>query len=59
MAAKRSLGRERREARCGASGERRDTPEGPFCPTEGRVLLHRGVVALRYRGPDWLIRMPG
>ncbi len=31
MVAKRFLGQERREARCGASGERRDAPEGPFC----------------------------
>ncbi len=45
MVAKRFLGQERREARCGASGERRDAPEGPFCPTEGRVHLRRGVVA--------------
>ncbi len=28
-----------------ASGERRDEPERPVRPTEGRVLLRRGVVA--------------
>lgn len=45
MAAKRVVGQERREERCGASVERRDELERPFCPTIGRVLLRHGVVA--------------
>jgi hypothetical protein len=32
-----------------ASGKRRNAPEGPSCPTEGRVLLRRGVVAHLWR----------
>ncbi len=64
MAPIRLFGQERSEARCRAStlgsgsaaaaedgsGERRDEPEGPFGPTEGRVRLRRGVGAPRARG---------
>jgi hypothetical protein len=45
MAANRFSGRARRDARCGASGERRNEPGKSIRPTEGRVLLRRGVVA--------------
>jgi len=44
-----SSGKARRDARCGASGERRNTAGGPIWPTEGRVLLRRGVVACLLR----------
>jgi len=44
-----SSGKARRDARCGASGERRNTAGGPIWPTEGRVLLRRGVVAFLVR----------
>jgi hypothetical protein len=33
----------------GASGERRNKPGGPIRPTEGRVFLRRGGVALLCR----------
>ena len=33
---------QRREARYGISGERQNVPEGPICPTKGRVSLRRG-----------------
>ncbi|MDP6175917.1 MAG: hypothetical protein QGF09_17285, partial [Rhodospirillales bacterium] len=32
-----------------ASGKRCNAPERPSCPTEGRVLLRRGVVAHLWR----------
>jgi len=32
-----------------ASGKRRNAPERPSCPTEGRVTLSRGRVALLWR----------
>ena len=45
MEANRFLGQARRVARCGASGKRRNAPEKPICPTEGRIIPPRGVVA--------------
>ncbi len=35
-----------------ASGERRNEPGEPICPTSGRVLLRRGVVAHLCRVPE-------
>jgi hypothetical protein len=46
-----STGKARRAARCGASGKRRNAAGGPICPTEGRLLLRRGRVALLMRCP--------
>ncbi len=45
MAANRFLGQARRVARCGASGKRRNAPEKPICPTEGRIIPPRALGA--------------
>ncbi len=42
----RPLGQARRAARCGSSGKRRNAPQGPSWPTDGRVLSRRGGVPL-------------
>ena len=44
-------GKARRAARCGASGKRRNAAGGLIWPTEGRVVLTRGDVALLMRCP--------
>ena len=50
-----SFGQARRAARCGSpsprAGKRRNTADEPLWPTEGRVLLSRGRVALLIRCP--------
>jgi len=46
-----SFGQARRAARCGSSGKRRNAADEPLRPTEGRVLLSRGRVALLIRCP--------
>ncbi len=51
-----SFGQARRAARCGApgvqmAGKRRNAADEPLWPTEGRVLLSRGRVALLIRCP--------
>ncbi len=46
-----SFGQARRAARCGSSGKRRNAADEPLWPTEGRVLLARGRVALLIRCP--------
>lgn len=38
----------------GTSRKRRDPAEGPYCATEGRALLRRGIVAHLYRCPTSL-----
>ncbi len=47
----RVAGKERRAARCGASGKRRNAAGGLIWPTEGRVDLPHGGVALLMRCP--------
>ncbi len=44
-----SFGQARRAARCGSSGKRHNAADEPLRPTEGRVLLSRGRVALLIR----------
>ncbi len=46
-----SFGKARRAARCGISGKRRNTADEPLWPTEGRVFLSHGRVALLIRCP--------
>ncbi len=46
-----SFGQARRAARCGSSGKRCNAADEPLWPTEGRVLLSRGRVALLIRCP--------
>ena len=59
MVANRFSGQARRAARCPASGKRRNEPGEPICPTAGRVLFNRGIVALlcRCTTSPWVARL--